>query len=235
MKKTLLSISILTTASLGFCQELLSPSFSFSHKKTAYITLDTGKEIKGNIKDIDRDKGLIEEIKIINGKGKKLKLKPEDIKFMYLPPSGIDKLGNAMNTLTDTQKWNDQKLNQDLLSQGYVYFENSAVKIKKREEVLLMQLLNPDFSKVVKVYHDPKAKETTAIGIGGLDVAGGDIKSYYIKVNDEAAYKVKKKNYAEEFIPIYRSCKSIIENNPKPSWKDLTKHILELSECQATK
>ena len=113
-------------------QELLSPSFSFSHKKTAYITLLDGTEIKGNIKDIDRKKGLIDFIKLKDGSGKKHKLNPDKIKHMYLPPSGVDKLGKALDFVTDVQKWQDEKLEQDLLNQGYIYFESTDVKIKKK-------------------------------------------------------------------------------------------------------
>ena len=41
-------------------QDLLSPSFGFSKKKTAYITLVDGSEINGTIKDIDRKKGFFD-------------------------------------------------------------------------------------------------------------------------------------------------------------------------------
>ncbi len=115
-------------------QQLLCPSYGFSHKKTSYITLQDGTEIQGNIKDIDREKGLIKFIKIKDGAGKKHKLKPEAVKHMYLPPSGLDKLSTAADFLTDTQKWNDDKLNQDLLNQGYVYFELADGKVKKKNK-----------------------------------------------------------------------------------------------------
>ncbi|WP_010523062.1 hypothetical protein [Aquimarina agarivorans] len=134
-KKTncIISIILLICFQLS-AQDFLSPSFTFSHKKTSYITLADGSEIEGIIKDIDRKKGLIEYIKIQDGSKKKHKLKPEQVKFMYLPPSGFDKLSKLTNFLTDTQKWNDEKLNQDFLNKGYVYFELADVLIKKKKE-----------------------------------------------------------------------------------------------------
>ena len=45
-------------------------------------------ELVGEIQDIDRKKGLIEEI-TIRDESKKHKLKPEQISHMYLPPSGF--------------------------------------------------------------------------------------------------------------------------------------------------
>ena len=124
MKKQALLLVATFLFSIGMqAQELLSPSMTFSHKKTSYITLLDGTEINGTIKDLDREKGLIEYVKIKDGAGKKYKLDADEIKFMYLPPSGFDKLSKATSFLKDAKKWNNDKLNQDFLSQGYIYFE----------------------------------------------------------------------------------------------------------------
>ena len=96
-------------------QDLISPSYGFSHNKTAYITLTDGTELSGTIRDIDREKGLIEYIKLQDAAGKKHKLKPEDIKYMYLPPSGLDNLGKKLDFISDYQKWSDDKLNQEYI------------------------------------------------------------------------------------------------------------------------
>lgn len=214
-------------------QELLSPSMTFSHKKTAYVTLTDGTEIEGLIKDVDRKKGLVEYVKIKDNDGKKHKLKAEAIQYMYLPPSGFDKLSKATDFLTDAQKWgSDAKLNNDLLSQGYVYLENSNVRIKKKTRVLLMQLLNPTFSGKIKVYHDPMAKETMSLGVGPIKAVGGDAKSYFIKIGDKAAYKIKKKEYKKEFPVLWKSCKAVKSKYGKSiKWKELTQHIVEYNEC----
>lgn len=212
-------------------QELLTPSHTFSHKKTAYLTLADGTEIQGNIKDIDRKKGLIEFIKIKDGAGKKHKLDADKVKFMYLPPSGFDKLSKGYAALTDIEKWTDEKMDQDLLNQGYVFFELADVKVKKKNRQLLMQLLNPTFSKEVKVYHDPFAKETMGVGIGGIKLAGGIAKSYYISKGDKPAYRLKKKDYKAEFVPMWSSCKKIIADYPDMKWSELTEHVKAYSTC----
>ena len=211
---------------------LLSPTFSFSHKKLAYVTLEDGTEIKGNIQDIDREKGLIDFVKIKDGLGKKHKLKPEAIKHMYLPPSGIDKYAKVVDFATDAKKWNDQRLDQNLISQGYAFFEQADVKIKKKTERLLVQLLNPSFSSKISVYHDPKAKETTGLGVGGINVAGGISKSYYIKKNsDAAAYKLTKKDYQKQFKMFWSDSDILVETyGTSPKWRDLTEHIHKYNE-----
>jgi len=213
-------------------QRLLSPSLSFSHKKTAYITLTDGTEIQGNIKDIDRKKGLIKFIKIKDGKGTKHKLDADQIQHMYLPPSGLDKLGKIQEMMFDADNWDSENLNKDYIMQGLVFFELSDVKIKKKNRKLLMQLLNPEFSKEVKIYHDPFASETMSLGIGPIKAVGGDAKSYYLKKGNDAAYKVKKKNYRDEFKPMFQSCDSMIKEYKKPSWSDLVEHIIAFSNCQ---
>lgn len=213
-------------------EQLLTPSKAFSHKKLAYITLQDGTEIKGNIQDVDREKGLIEGVKVKDGKGKKHKLKPEDIKHMYLPPSGLDKLGNAMDIASDAKKWNNQRLKQDLVNQGYIYFEQTEVKIKKKTETLLVQLLNPTFCSKISVYHDPKAKETFSVGVAGVEAVGGIAKSYYIKKDtDEVAYKLTKKDYQKQFVMFWSNCKFLVKKyGASPKWRDLTEHIHKYNE-----
>lgn len=127
----LLFVSLLMAHGL-FAQQLLSPSFGFSYKKTSYVTFTNGTVITGTVKDIDRKKGLIEFVNIEDGASKKNKLKAEKIKFMYLPPTAFDNMAKASEFATDTQEWSQDKLNQDVLKQGYVYFENANVKIKKK-------------------------------------------------------------------------------------------------------
>lgn len=235
IKKPFFVLAFLFALSTMNAQELVAPSYGFSHSETAYITLADGTEINGTIKDIDRDEGLIEYIKLQDGAGKKHKLKPEDIKFMYLPPSGLDNLGKKLNFASDFKKWNDEKLNQTYLNDGYAYFETTDVKIKKKNSKLLMQLLNPSFSKEFRIYCDPYAKKTTGLGVGGVNFVGGDIKSFYVAKKNEPAFLLKKKDYKKEFLPLWKSCDKVISENPEPKWTDLTKHVVTYSECVESK
>lgn len=221
---------VLTTALQS--QQLLSPSFAFSHKKTSYVTLTDGTVITGRLKDIDRKKGLVEFVNIEDGDGKKNKLKAEKIKFMYLPPTAFDNMAKADDFLSDAQKWTDQKLNEDFINQGYIYFENAKVKIKKKELSLLMQLLNPTFSEKVKVYHDPFAKESTSLGVAGINIVGGNEKSYYVKVEgSRAAFRLYKKDYRKQFVALWQKCPEMKKNYPDMKWEDFTKNIIDYNTC----
>lgn len=213
-------------------QQLLSPSFSYSGKKDAFVTLSDGTEVVGRINDIDRKKGLIEYIKIEDANGKKHKLKPEMVHHMYLPPSGMDVLGKALDKAYDVQQWKNDSLKSDLIKEGYVYFESVDVSLKKGTERLLMQLLNPTFSKHVKIYHDPRAAETTSVGVGGFTVAGGDDKSYYIAKNNQTAVRLKKKDYADQFNELWGECPDVKSKFPDIRWTDLEKHVVAYSDCK---
>ncbi len=211
-----------------FGQEFLSPSDLFSKKKESFITLTDGTELVGYVEDIDRKKGLIEEITIeLKDTKQERELKPEQVKHMYLVPSGFDKLANANDFLNDATRWNEDKsVHAQHIKDGYVFFETTEVMLKNKKMTLLLQLLNPGFANKIKVFYDPYAAETASVGFGGIKVAGGDAKSYYFKKGTETAFRMFKKNYEEEFSALYGDCPSLSkEFSKKMGWSSVDKHV----------
>ncbi|MBK7804761.1 MAG: hypothetical protein KA270_12495 [Saprospiraceae bacterium] len=227
--------TLVILASSLTAQDFLDGAFTFSSKKESYITLADGKELTGFIDDIDRKKGLIEEITIIDLNKKKIKLKPEEVKHMYIVPSGFDKLSSGMNNMYDATKWNEDKsAHAEHIKAGYVFFETTEVMVKKKKLTLLLQLLNPGFANKIKVFFDPYAGETASFGFGGIKLAGGDAKSYYFKKGDNVAYKMEKKNYDDELENLYGDCPSFKkEFEKKMGWSMVEKHIFYYSgKCE---
>jgi len=227
--------TLVILASSLTAQDFLDGAFTFSSKKESYITLADGKELTGFIDDIDRKKGLIEEITIIDLNKKKIKLKPEEVKHMYIVPSGFDKLSSGMNNMYDAKKWNEDKsAHAEHIKAGYVFFETTEVMVKKKKLTLLLQLLNPGFANKIKVFFDPYAGETASFGFGGIKLAGGDAKSYYFKKGDNVAYKMEKKNYDDELENLYGDCPSFKkEFEKKMGWSIVEKHIFYYSgKCE---
>lgn len=218
--------------SVAFTQQFSPALNGFSHKKTSYLTLDDGKEVTGTIKDLDWKKGLIEEVKLKDMDDKKVKIKPEEIKFMYLPPSGLAKMSASVEHLSNLDNMMNDDLDNDILGKGYVYLEKSEVRIKKKTRTLMMQLVNPSFSKKIKVYDDPMAKEAMGLGVGGVTVAGGGEKSFFVKKQGEkVAFKLEKKNYDEEFKMIFGDCKEFMAKYGEDHrWSDFEKHVFEYSQ-----
>jgi hypothetical protein len=217
---------------LAFCsnsvlaQDFLDGANRFSSKKESFLTLKDGSEVTGFIEDIDRKKGLIEEIELKVGE-EKVKYKPEDVDFMYLMPSGFDKFARGYDNMFDmTELEKDRTVNEGLIKEGYVYFETVDVKIKKKTRTLLMQLVNPGYDSKIRVYHDPFASESASIGFGGLKVAGGHKKSYYVKKGDDVALKLKSKKYKKEWENLFAECQKIEKAfDGKMKWKKFSEHI----------
>lgn len=229
LKFTTLAALMLVCLNQVSAQRFLEPSESFSPKKISYLTMTDGTTMEVYLKTYKREKGLIKEMKVEGQDGKKVKIKPEDIKYMYLPQSGFDKFAKEMDFLHDVQKWDNKDIDQSKVADGYIYFEQAEVKVKKEKLTLMMQLLNPSFSSKIKVYHDPYAAETASVGVGGFTLAGGNDKSFYIAVKGETAYKLAKKDYDEEFSKIFGKCSAIKSKYKDAKWSDFEAHVYEHS------
>ncbi len=229
----LVVLTFCTTLGVLQAQKFQPGTFSFSGKKTSYVTLQDGTQLQGNIKDLDRKKGLIEEVVLenVDGSSKKRKLKPSEIKHMYLPPSGWDKLGKTLDFLNDATQWDNVDLDKDIIGKGYVFFEQAPVRIGKKTSNLLLQLVNPSFSGKLKVYFDPLAAETGGMAVGGIQVTGGDEKSYYVAKGTAPAYRLKKADYDDEFKPLFEDCADLFNKYGKdPKWADIEQHVFEYAK-----
>jgi hypothetical protein len=54
-----------------FAQDFIPAYDRFSGKETSYIMLEDGSKVEGTLEDLDRKKGLIEEVVIKDASGKK--------------------------------------------------------------------------------------------------------------------------------------------------------------------
>lgn len=230
MKRTILLFTSFSCVSLATLAQSFIPAFDrFSGKEIAYIYLEDGSKVEGTIDDLDRKKGLIEEVTILpTGQKKKRTFEPKDIKTMYLPASGYFKLANAMEQSFNAQKWKSNDVNMDIINKGYAYFEKVKVAIKKDTEDLLMQMVNPSFSSKIKVFHDPLAAESMRFGVAGITMAGGDDKSYYVQVGKDVAERIKKKEYDDEYLRLYKDCPALLAKlKSDHRWTNFDKHLLE--------
>lgn len=235
--KTKLSFAALflcLAASSVSAQVFMPPAEMYSRQKTSYLTLEDGKEVAGTLQTLKRKKGLISAIIIVDSiSGKKVSYKPEQVKFMYLMPSGLDKFSRGLDFLNDATKWNRDDLEAHRLRTGYVYFEKSEVEFKKGNQKLMLQLLNPSFSGKIKVFHNPLANETTSFEVSGINVAGGEDKSYFVKVGDEVSFKLYKKNYDKEFKHLFGDCPAVARKyGDKMRWIDFEAAVAtHATEC----
>ena len=199
----------------------------FSSKKISYLTLADGKKVEGDIDDLNRKRGNISEI-TIKVDGKKQVYKPEQIKEMYLPASGLDKFNKKIEVGTNLSK----DLNNDRISDGYAIFEYTQVDIQGKIQSLLMQLVNPGFHDKIRVYFNPFAGQTMSMGVGPMKVGGLD-KSYFVKVGDQPAYKISKGEYDEQSKELFKDCASAMAALKKDSdWNKFEKIVYAHFRCE---
>ena len=229
----MLGIALIFSVSNLIAQQFAIPMEGFSRNKSAYLHMEDGTVHEGELGGFKRSKGLIETVKMKNPEGKKLKIDPAKISFMYLPPSNLAKLSAGLEKIGHINNWEKEStMDTTLMNEGYVFFEKTPTKIKKKTDDLMLQLMNASFSSKIKVYHDPFAKETMSVGVGSVTVAGGLDKSYYVKKEgDKAAYRLMKKNYKEEFVKVFGDCDELIKKyQSNVKWSDFESHVYEYTE-----
>lgn len=232
MKNLILLLVLVVTFMYNLnAQNFLEAYETFSKKADAIVTLMDGQEIKAPIEKIKFEKRLVEEV-ILKVNGKKKSFDPKEIKHMYAKPGGLEKLAGKIDFGLTPEKWNDDhSAHAGFIKDGYMFFEQVEVETKKKSETYLLQLLNPGFANGIKVYNDPKAKESMGVNVGGMNVAGGNAKSYYIKKGNGKAIKVYRKNYDDEFSRLYGDCPAFTKEYPAENgWINIEKHVYFYSE-----
>ena len=228
-KHLLLFTILFMVSTFSFGQDFLQGYDSYSTKADSYLYLTDGTEVVGQVKKLKKKKGLIDYVKVKVGE-ETVKYMASDVSHMYLKPSKLEKFSKSMDNAFDvTERDKDRSINEGFIKEGYIYYETVTVQLKKSEKTLLMQLVNPGFSGQIKVYYDPWANETASTGIGGMKLAGGDAKSYYVQHGDAIAYKLKKKNYDDDLKNLYGDCNIADGFEGKVKWKDFAKHIVYAS------
>ncbi|WP_430906305.1 hypothetical protein [Maribacter sp. 2-571] len=243
MKVKLVATALFMTATMCFGQEDLKerekqaafdPAYSsYSRKKPAYITLKDGTKIEGDIKDVDRKKGQIERLKIIENGKKKVKIEATEIADLYMAPSGFDQFNKQATYFNDATKWGKSDASKHI-SKGYTMYTNQMVSLKnkKKPTEYLMQVINPKYSQKIEVYADPWAKQTASIGVGSLKLAGGIAKSYYIKKGDEKVLWLTKKDFDEHFESLFMDNEKFKAKyaDHKFKWSLLGVYVLDYTE-----
>ncbi len=207
-------------------------------KKTTTVILKDGTKIQGAATDIDRKKGQIYSIEIKDGSGKKKEYKAEEIAEMYLPISGAAKASKVGSYFGNSSNWGRKSLNNST-NPNEVYVRNvkASLKNKKEEQEFLMQLINPQFSRIIEVYADPAASQTTSMSFGGSpSFGGGVIKSYYIRKNDQVIW-LKKSDFEENYDFLFGDNLEFITKFPSRSvkWEHLSYLIAQYTKMSEEK
>jgi len=231
-KITMLCLSIMITGFLT-AQNFMEPTTGFSTKKITYLTMADGTKMEGQFKQGQTAlNGGYKWIYFKPTDGKKKKIQAAEIASMLIPQSKLSKIGEASNFLNDATQWDkDVEINKDAVKEGYCYFETTIIAKKKKEITALRQILNPGYAAKIKVLDNRAGMDGPSASLGGIKVAGGKSRSYFIKVGDAKAIKVSVKKYDELFETLYGTCPEFMEKNGQdPKFSDIEKHVFEFSQ-----
>lgn len=169
--------------------------------KVSTVIMKDGTKHKGYCKTIITKKGQIAQMVFKDSiSGKKETYDATQIAEAYLFASGYEKFNKVTEKFSNYGMGKRNSVKR-ITSNDQIYFVNQTVSLKnkKDDKEFLMQLINPDFSDYIEVYHDPFAKETQGVKFGGAPrIGGGIIKSYYAKKGDKVIW-LHKSDFEENY------------------------------------
>ncbi|NLR92163.1 hypothetical protein [Flammeovirga agarivorans] len=237
--KKLLSIILLLFSQFSFGQSFV-PALSVSgmvSAKSAYVIKNDGTKIEGKVTSASLTNNILKTVTMKTSDGEKMKFKAEDIKQFAVVPKDLFKFEQSM-TAGSIKELAGRDF-ADVVDQSHVYYEQ-AILPGKKNKFALMQLLNPGFDHVVKVYKDPNAKQTGGIGVAGVKVTGGIDKSYLVcDTGSNRAVLMEKKKYKKEAQKvIFDKCPEVFNKyyaGEKFQWKDFAEHVYVYDQLCADK
>ncbi len=208
-------------------------------KKVSTVIMKDGTEHKGYCKGVITKKGQIAEIYFKDSiTDQKTTYEATQIAEAYLYASGFEKFGKVTQKMSNFGMGR-RNSTKKLTSNDQIYFVNQKVSLKnkKDEKEFLMQLINPDFSDYISVYHDPFAKESKGFGpAGGPKFGGGVVKSYYVQKGDKVLW-LPKSDFEENYEFLFGDSPEFMAKYPYNSinWDWFSALVLEYTTMSLEK
>jgi hypothetical protein len=221
---------VLLTAGQAFSQEFLPAIERFSSKKESFLVTTKGDTTKFFLDDLDRKKGLIVNVAGRTVDGKKFEHNAEDVTFMALAPSDYAKFAafsEGPSSVLRASKTDFKQINRDL-----IFFYREHLDDKGR--TVLVQQVNPGFDSRMRVYDDPYAAQTAGIGVAGMQMTGGQDKSYYVNYNGKT-FRMYKRDYDRLFTDFFGKCPDVMTGFRNHAWRDFAQHLFIYEQNCAAK
>jgi hypothetical protein len=221
---------VLLSTSQAFSQEFLPAIERFSSKKESFLVTSKGDTTKFFLDDLDRKKGLIVNVAGRTTDGKTFEHKAEDVTFMALAPSDYAKFAafsEGSSSVLRASKTDFKQINRDL-----IFFYQEYLDDKQR--TVLVQQVNPGFDSRLRVYDDPFAAQTAGIGVAGMQMTGGQDKSYYVNYNGKT-FRMYKRDYDRLFTEFFGKCPDVMTGFKNHAWRDFASHLFIYEQNCAAK
>lgn len=223
-------LALLMVANFAEAQQFLTPVSSLTGDAVAET--QDGKTISGDIRmAVLGPKGLIKFRIKDEGTGEVFKFEAEQVKTLRVKMDGLAKLETFAQQTSTISRLSNANFDE-AQEREFIYYHTVAWP-DKPGKYMLVQLLNAGWESKVKVYDYP-AKKTGTTSIGGIDVAGGEAKSYVVDYLGTTSI-VDKKNYKKShFDKMFGGCEAItsLEEN-QSGFDDFALHVfLFEKECE---
>ncbi|MEQ8584144.1 MAG: hypothetical protein RIC30_00445 [Marinoscillum sp.] len=225
--KPFFTIAFCLTLFITQAQYFIPPmdNSEISIAKEAYVVTNADDTVRGRVLSATIISGQLRSFTIKEDDGNKQKFKSTDVKLLAVAPSKLSNISSAMSVpnLSRTMKTDFS----EIIDREWVYFEQALLP-KKKDKYVMMQLLNPGFDSKIKVYLDPNANQTMNVSAGGINLAGGEDKSYLVVYDGNKSEVYKKSSYKKDALEkLYKNCAVFTENyeGEKFIWKNFAEHI----------
>jgi FlaA1/EpsC-like NDP-sugar epimerase len=218
---TLVVLGIFSTCNSG-AQGFINPVEN-PISKECYITLVDSVEFKCELRSYSGSG--IKTLTIRDETGAKHKLKAHQVERMRIKMSDLAKIA----TIVDGSESVGEAMNleiDEIIEREYIYFEQALLP-KKKDKYVLLQLLNPGFDGRIKVFEDTQDNKS-GMSVGGLQVTGGEERSYLVVKDGEKSMRVKKGSYKKDFSELFNDCTDLLNefSKYKIKFKDMGYHVL---------
>lgn len=191
----------------------------------AEVTTTDGKTYTGKLRNAMFGSVGILSFKLRDTDGNDTKFKAADVEQLKIKVDGLAKVEIVAEQASNIEKLAKSNF-KEAVDREYIYWQR--VKHPDKDKYLLLQLLNPGFDEIIKVYDIPNAKsgETT---VDDVAVSGGMAKAYYVVVDGKTLRISKKKYKKQDFNLLFSKCPQVMDNY-KPDFKEFAAHVFVYNE-----
>lgn len=214
-----------TGFSQGFIAAISADDIGVILNNPATIVLQNGDTLSGKLSSASLINNYLKNVSLKLADGSKRKLDAAEMKTLLVKTSALAKMAmmnESANSIVRAAKTDFKSI----INREYIVFEQ-ALRATKKDKPAMMQLLNPGFDHVIKVYADPNANETGGLQSGDITITGGADRSYLFVKNGEKVVIVRKINYRKNFDELYGDCAEMITayEGDKTKFKDIAEHV----------
>lgn len=211
--------------SQGFIAAISAEDIGVILNNPATVVLQNGDTLSGKLTSASLINNYLKNVTLKSADGKKHKLEAAQMKTLKVKASSLAKMAMMNESANSIFRAIKTDFNS-IVNREYIFFEQ-ALRATKKDKPAMMQLLNPGFDRVIKVYADPNANETGGLQMNDVTISGGADKSYLFVKKGEKVEIVKKGSYKRNFDELYGDCPEMVTayEGDKTKFKDIAGHV----------